>query len=184
MRLRCTVFAPQTDCVLPGRVNAIAPNYVGLLSARLLQRVHRRLRFTTVAFRFRWSVLAEQSAKGRGRDAGPFQTDEDAQRRGILSFEGCSWRSSRGESSPGDITFNRGDGVLAVVASPPVAGDGVWGDLLPSASPHAAAVWLGSRRSPKRRRSGRGNSIGVVPLVALDVTRVLDGHPRRRPSTG
>ena len=31
VRLRCTVFAPQTDCVLPGRVNAIAPNYVGLL---------------------------------------------------------------------------------------------------------------------------------------------------------
>ena len=31
VRLRCTVFAPQTDCILPGRVNAIAPNYVGLL---------------------------------------------------------------------------------------------------------------------------------------------------------
>ena len=31
VRLRCTVFAPQIDCVLPGRVNAIAPNYVGLL---------------------------------------------------------------------------------------------------------------------------------------------------------
>ena len=49
VRLRCTVFAPQTDCVLPGRVNAIAPNYVGLLVHGYCCS-HRGLRFTTVAF--------------------------------------------------------------------------------------------------------------------------------------
>ena len=89
VRFWATIFSPLKDCVIPGRVNAIAPNYVGLL-------VHGYFNASIAAAELRPLAFNATDACWRNGDQKlevgtlvRFRLTRTHNQDGVLSFEGA-----------------------------------------------------------------------------------------------